>query len=149
MPYTALPRINSIKLSPSCAAAQEFPNILWNPKVPYHVHKSPPLVPILSQNNAVHTTLSYVPKINFILSTHPCFCLPSGLFLSGFSTLCSFLHPHVTSSLFGPYILLSTPFSNTLRLCSPHNVRDQVPHPYRIKDKFIVFVYSNFYSFSP
>jgi hypothetical protein len=24
----------------SCAASEEFPNILWNPLVPYHVHKS-------------------------------------------------------------------------------------------------------------
>jgi hypothetical protein len=41
------------------------------------------------------------------------------------SSLCSFLHPPVTSSLFGRNILLSTLFTDTLSLCSSLNVRDQ------------------------
>jgi hypothetical protein len=65
---------------PSCAATQELPNILWNPKVHYHVQKSPPLVPTLSQINPVHTTPSYCSKTHL----HP--SLPSGLFLSDFPT---------------------------------------------------------------
>jgi hypothetical protein len=42
------------------------------------------------------------------------------------SSLCSFPHSPITSSLFDPNILLSTLFSNTHSLCSSLNVRDQV-----------------------
>jgi hypothetical protein len=47
------------------------------------------------------------------------------------SSLYSFFHSPVTSSLLGPNILLYNLFSNTLNLCSSLNVSDQVSHPYK------------------
>jgi hypothetical protein len=71
----------------SCAATQELPRILWNPKFYFRVHMIPPLVPILSQIEPVPTTPSYFPKIHFNI-VHPplCICLPRGLFPSGVPT---------------------------------------------------------------
>jgi len=54
------------------------------------------------------------------------------------SSLCSFLHSPVISSLLGPNILLSTLFSNTLSLHSSLNVSDQVSHPYKVRGKIVV-----------
>ena len=47
------------------------------------------------------------------------------------SSLCSFLHSLVISSLLGPNISLNTLFTNTLSLRSSFNVNDQVSHPYK------------------
>jgi hypothetical protein len=53
-------------------------------------------------------------------------------------SLCSFLQPAVTSSSFGPNILLSALFLNIFSLCSSLNVRDQVTQAYRTTIIFIL-----------
>jgi len=54
------------------------------------------------------------------------------------SSICSFLHSPLTSSLLGPNILLNTLFSKNLSLSSSLNVSDHVSHPYKTRGKIIV-----------
>ena len=131
-------------------ALLEKGHILWNPKVHYRIHKYPPLVPILSQLNPVHTPTTTFWTSILILSSHLRLGLPSGLLPPGLthrnpvytsplphtrymprpshssrfyhrtmfgeqykslsSSLCSFLHSPVTSSLLDPNTSLNTLF---------------------------------------
>ena len=52
------------------------------------------------------------------------------------SSLFSFIHSPLTSSVLSPDILLSNLFSNTLSLRSFFNMSDQVSHPYKKQVKF-------------
>jgi hypothetical protein len=60
------------------------------------------------------------------------------------SSLCSFLHSPVTSSLYDPNIILNTLFSNTLSPRSSLNVSDQVSHPYKTRGKIIVLFWVSY-----
>jgi hypothetical protein len=78
--------LSTARETTNCSAAREIPSILWNPNALYHIHKSSPPVPILSQTNPVHTTSSYLPKIHLNISHHLHLGPSSGLFPPGFPT---------------------------------------------------------------
>jgi hypothetical protein len=119
-----------MELSPSwvdanCVATQEIPSILWNPQVHYRVHKSPPLVPILSQinpiqSNPIHTIPSHPISLRsiLILFTHLRLGLPNGLLCSGFPT-------------YNLYAFLFSPIHATCPYTSHHHWLDHSNYTWR------------------
>ena len=120
-PTSHFPKINlniillSVPGCPQWSLSLRFPH--QNP-----VHASP--LPICA------TCPAYLILLDFITCT-----ILGEQYSSLSSSLCSFLHSPVTSSLLGPNILLNTLFSNTLSLRSSLNVSDQVSRPYKQRAK--------------
>jgi hypothetical protein len=118
----------------------------------------------MAQHQGIHKHKNKCKEHSSLIS--PSIHLPTGLFSSHFPSVSNIysilsiliihtahaMKPHImqfsrspiTSSFFGPNILLRTLRSNTLSLCSSLNFRNQVSHPYRTTGKI---VYSNFYYF--
>jgi hypothetical protein len=109
--------------------------ILWNPKDHYRVHKSPPLVPILSQIDPVHTTPSY--SYILTLSTHLHLGLPSGLFPSGFPTniQCAFLFAPLRATCPSHLIF----YTWSLELCLVRSTIYEAQYKHKIVKRFTYY----------
>jgi len=66
----------------SHSASLKISCLLQNLKVHYHVYKSLPLIPVLSQTNPIPVSHPVFLRYFLILSFHMCIGLPSGLFPS-------------------------------------------------------------------
>jgi hypothetical protein len=96
----------------NCAGTQEFPSILWTPKVHYRVHKSFPLQPILSQINSIHRIPFY--QLRSILNCHS---PTSWSFQWPLSFWLSHQYPIYIHSSSLPFVLHSLPIASSL-ICS-------------------------------
>ena len=83
--HTAWSRVLLKKLT-GFSASQEIPRILWNTKVYYRIHQSPPPVRTRSQLGQVHTPHPTSRRSILILSSHLHRFLPIGVFPPGFPT---------------------------------------------------------------
>ena len=127
----------SLSWASSIQSAPPHPTSCWNVLLSSHLRLG---LPSCLFPSGFPTKIVYTPLHSLLRAT-----CPAHLILLDFitrtifgeeyrslrSSLCSFLHSVVTSSLFGPNILLNTIFSNTLSLRSSLSVSDQLSHPYK------------------
>jgi hypothetical protein len=120
------------------SASQEILRLLWNPKVHYRVHKSPPLVPILNQMDLVHNFPNYFLRSRLIFYAHLRLRLPSGLFPSGFSDqnfvyISHLSHACYTAALLTLFYLIApTIFGEECKLWNSSLFRDRASFPNKL-----------------
>ena len=81
----------------SCGGGHKIPRVLWKPNIPYHSHKSSPLVPTLSQIISVHTIQFYSFHTHFNIILSPTRISWKWSYYSRFSyqnSVCIYVIPH-------------------------------------------------------
>jgi len=102
---------------------QQIPHLLWNQEIYDRVYNCPPLTPILSQMNPVHSSNStYLKSILVLSSSHIRQNVSRCPFLSDFliKIFCTFLAFLMTSSLLHTsyIIILNIPVFSYSKLCN-------------------------------
>ena len=104
--------------------------------------------------SGMHFKTLYTPLLSPVRTTRPAYLILLDFitrkilgeeYRSLSSSLCSFLHFPIISSLLRSNILLSTLFSNTIRVRSSLNENDQVSHPHKTRGKVIVLYILSLY----
>jgi len=119
----------------SSSDSQEFPGVLLKPKVHCRIHKSPPPVPILCQNSAVHAAQFYVFKI------------PFNIFLTSTLRSSGGLFPSVRPT---KILYIPLPFSNVWHIpCAFHTyILSIFIYLFIFHTLFFVFILSSILQFS-
>jgi hypothetical protein len=101
---------------------RQFPSSLWNPKLHYRIHKSPPHVRIRSETNAVHTTPSHpISKISILplpmcVLSHSCY-MPRSSHPPDYSTY-TWRRVHMTKLLVMQFSALPSPHPTWVQISS-------------------------------